>query len=112
MIIAIPLEGGQLSQHFGHCSSFALIQTNEANAITERRDHEAPPHQPGAFPAWLAEHSVELVICGSMGPRAIGLFAEKGIEVVLGAPVDTPENLVAAYFQGTMEKVESSCHHH
>ncbi|MEJ2124513.1 MAG: NifB/NifX family molybdenum-iron cluster-binding protein [Alphaproteobacteria bacterium] len=111
MIIAIPLENGQLSEHFGHCSSFALVQTDASNAITERRDHEAPPHQPGAFPAWLAEQGVNLLICGSMGPRAQTLLTENGIEVVMGAPVDTPENLIAAHFQGTLEKRASTCHH-
>jgi predicted Fe-Mo cluster-binding NifX family protein len=111
MIIAIPLEDGKLSSHFGHCSKFALLQIDAANAITERRDVDAPPHEPGAFPKFLAEQGVNLVIGGSMGPRAVELFGANGIQVVLGAPVDTPENLVAAHFQGTMEKVASDCHH-
>jgi predicted Fe-Mo cluster-binding NifX family protein len=112
MIIAIPLEDGKLSSHFGQCSSFSLISTDATNAITERRDLDAPPHEPGALPNWLSERHVDLVICGNMGPRALDLLAQKGIEVVTGAPVDDPEHLVVAHFQGTMEKLANDCHHH
>ena len=111
MIIAIPLEDGKLNPHFGHCASFALIQTDAAHAVTERRDVEAPPHVPGLLPVWLAERSVNLVICGGIGPRAVGLCVENGIEVVTGAPVDTPERLVAAYFQNTLKTTDNSCNH-
>ena len=111
MIIAIPLENGKLNPHFGHCASFALLQTDAANAITERRDIEAPPHVPGLLPEWLSERGVNLVIAGGMGARAVGLFAQKGIKVVTGAPVDAPERLVTAYFQGSMETSANGCNH-
>ncbi|MBT3070725.1 NifB/NifX family molybdenum-iron cluster-binding protein [Rhodomicrobium sp. Az07] len=112
MIIAIPLEDGKLAPHFGHCASFALIETDAANAVTERRDIDAPPHEPGLLPVWLAERGVTLVICGGMGARALDLFAQKGIEVVSGAPVDTPERLAAAYLHGQMETTANGCSHH
>jgi predicted Fe-Mo cluster-binding NifX family protein len=112
MIIAIPLVDGKLSPHFGHCAAFALIETDAENAIKERRDVEAPPHEPGLLPKWLAERGVNLVICGGMGARALGLFAERGIQVVAGAPADTPEVLVAAHFQGTMPRSANSCDNH
>lgn len=112
MIIAIPLENGKLAQHFGHCASFALIQTDDANAITGRSDIEAPPHEPGLLPVWLSERGVNLVICGGIGPRAVDLLAQKGIEVVTGAPVDAPEPLIAAHFQRTLETTGNSCDHH
>lgn len=112
MIIAIPLEDGKLAQHFGHCASFAFMQTDAANTVTERRDIEAPPHEPGLLPRWLSEHGVNLVICGGMGPRALDLLAQNGIKVITGAPVDTPENLIATHFQGTLETTANSCDHH
>ncbi|SDE65475.1 NifB/NifX family molybdenum-iron cluster-binding protein [Rhodospira trueperi] len=111
MLIAIPLDEGKLSPHFGHCKSFALVETDAAHAVTSRRDADAPPHEPGLLPKWLSEQGVDLVICGSMGPRAQDLFAQYGIAVTTGAPVDDPEHLVATHFQGTMEKTASDCHH-
>ncbi|MDD3287492.1 MAG: NifB/NifX family molybdenum-iron cluster-binding protein [Alphaproteobacteria bacterium] len=111
MIIAIPLEDGKLCQHFGHCAKFALIQTDDKNAITARRNIDAPPHEPGLLPTWLHERSVNLIICGGMGPRALELFEQKGIDVITGAPIETPEALIAAHFTGTLQTAPNSCDH-
>jgi len=46
-----------------------------------------------------------------MGQRAQGLFAEQGISVVIGAPAETPERLVADYLAGTLEAGENICDH-
>ena len=67
---------------------------------------------PGLLPEWLSERGVNLIIAGGMGARALDLFAQKGIEVIAGAPVDTPERLVAAYFQGTMGTTANACSDH
>jgi predicted Fe-Mo cluster-binding NifX family protein len=112
MIVAIPLDDGKLCPHFGHCGQFALIQVDEATkTIMGRRDVDAPPHEPGLLPAWLAERGVGLVICGGMGPRAMELFVQKAIKVVIGAADHSPEKLVAAYLAGTMESGNNICHH-
>ena len=43
-----------------------------------------------------------MIIAGGMGQRAHGLFAEQGVEVVVGASAETPEQLVADYLAGTL----------
>ena len=112
MRIAIPLAGGRLSQHFGHCEHFALVEVDPATKkIIKREDLDAPPHQPGLLPPWLAERGADVIIAGGMGQRAQGLFAEQGIQVVVGAPADSPEELVGAYLQGTLKAGENFCDH-
>jgi len=112
MRIAIPLAGEKLSMHFGHCDYFALIDTDPAGrTITGRKDVQAPPHQPGLLPVWLAEQNADVIIAGGMGQRAQGLFAEHGIKVVIGAPADFPEQLVADYLAGTLQSGENICDH-
>jgi predicted Fe-Mo cluster-binding NifX family protein/predicted RNA-binding Zn-ribbon protein involved in translation (DUF1610 family) len=112
MRIAIPIADGKLSMHFGHCERFALIDVDPSQKkILKREDVIAPPHQPGLLPPWLAEQGVNMIIAGGMGQRAHGLFAEKGIQVVVGAPAETPENLVSAYLVGTLETGENVCDH-
>lgn len=112
MMIAIPVENEKLCSHFGHCPSFALMQiAPDGQTISARRDIDAPPHEPGLLPNWLFEHGVHLVICGSMGPRALELFAQKGIDVVIGAPEETPEALVTAHLAGTLQTSANSCDH-
>jgi ATP-binding protein involved in chromosome partitioning len=112
MKIAIPLADGKLSMHFGHCASFALVEVNPAEKkMIKREDLEAPPHEPGLLPKWLAERGANLIIAGGMGQRAQALFCEHGIEVVIGAPAETPENLVKSYLEGTLKSGDNVCDH-
>jgi predicted Fe-Mo cluster-binding NifX family protein len=77
MKIAIPLANGRLAMHFGHCERFALVDVDAAQMkIISREDIEAPPHQPGLLPPWLAQRGATMIIAGGMGQRAQGLFAE------------------------------------
>ncbi len=112
MKFAIPLAEGKLAVHFGHCASFALIDTDPAGkSIMKREDVDAPPHQLGLLPPWLAERGVDRIIAGGMGQRAKELFAGHGIEVTVGAAVETPEKLVSDYLAGTLRVGGNACDH-
>jgi Mrp family chromosome partitioning ATPase/predicted Fe-Mo cluster-binding NifX family protein len=112
MRVAIPVAAGKLCQHFGHCETFVLIDVDpKARTMQGKQELQAPEHQPGLLPRWLAERGAELIIAGGMGSRAQSLFAESGITVVAGASADTPENLVTAYLAGTLARGENVCDH-
>jgi len=112
MKIAIPLANGKLSMHFGHCERFALIDVDAAKKqIIHREDIEAPPHEPGLLPKWLAERGANLIIAGGMGQRAQSLFLEQGIQVVVGAPSEEPEKLVIDHLSGTLQVGANTCDH-
>ncbi len=112
MKIAIPLAEGKLTAHFGHCASFAIIEVeDQTKKIIKREDIAAPPHEPGLLPPWLAERGANMIIAGGMGQRAQQLFTQQGIQVVVGAPVETPEKLIADYFAGTLKAGENLCDH-
>lgn len=112
MRFAIPLAEGKLAIHFGHCASFALVDVDPVcKTILQRQDVDAPPHQPGLLPPWLAERGVNRIIAGGMGHRAQELFATQGIEITVGAPVDTPEKLVTAFLGGSLQVGNNACDH-
>lgn len=112
MRVAVPTAYGKLSMHFGHCERFALFDVNpDTRQIVSQEHLEAPEHQPGLLPAWLAERQVKVVIAGGMGVRAQKLFRENGIEVVVGAPVETPQKVVEEYLAGTLKTGLSICDH-
>jgi predicted Fe-Mo cluster-binding NifX family protein len=112
MRIAIPLANGKLAMHFGHCECFALVDVDsEAKQIIKRDDVTAPAHQPGLLPPWLAEQGAKVIIAGGMGQRAQQIFAANGIQVVVGAAAETPEQLVAAYVAGTLQSGTNFCDH-
>jgi len=110
--IAIPLTGGRLCMHFGHCEQFALFDVDtESEEILYSREVTPPPHEPGLLPRWLHEKKVNLVITGGLGQRAQDLFAERGVAVIVGAPAEPPENLVQSYLDGDLQPGENVCDH-
>jgi len=112
MRIAIPISEDKLSAHFGHCERFALLDVDPtAKKILKREDIEAPPHQPGLLPPWLAEKGVNMIIASGMGQRAQELFADQGIQVVVGAASEIPEKIVRDYLAGTLKVGENVCDH-
>jgi len=112
MRIAIPIAEGKLCMHFGHCEQFALLDVDEkSKKITSKKMLVPPPHEPGVLPKWLSEQGANMIIAGGMGSRAQGLFSENGIKVVVGAPSVTPEQLVDAYMEGTLQTGSNTCDH-
>ena len=90
MKFAIPMAEGKLTAHFGHCKEFAIIDV-ENNEIKEKSVLVPPPHEPGVLPKWLHDLGANVIIAGGMGQRAIQLFDQVGIKVIIGAPVEEPE---------------------
>ena len=110
MKFAVPLANGKLTEHFGHCREFALIEVAE-NEILNKQILLPPPHEPGVLPSWLHELGADVIIAGGMGQRAIGLFSEKGIKVVTGAPSLDPDELVKQYLNHTLATSGNVCDH-
>ena len=112
MKIAVPLHDGKLSAHFGHAATFALCDAEaDGKRILSMEIATPPPHEPGVLPAWLRESGADVIIAGGMGQRAQQLFAEHGIEVVVGAPSLPPESVVQMYLDGTLEPGVNICDH-
>ncbi|MCK9273574.1 MAG: P-loop NTPase [Syntrophales bacterium] len=110
--IAIPVVQGRLSPHFGHCDEFAIFDVDlEKKEILSEKALEAPPHEPGLLPRWLGENNVNIIIAGGMGSRARDLFAEQGISVSVGAPSDTPANIIQTFMEGTLVLGDNVCDH-
>jgi Mrp family chromosome partitioning ATPase/predicted Fe-Mo cluster-binding NifX family protein len=112
MKIAIPVEAGCVSAHFGHCEEFAVYEVDEQNqTILGSTMHKPPAHEPGVLPAWLHELGANVIITGGMGQRAQQLFAQNGIKVVLGSPTGEAEQIAAAYLNGTLQPGDNICDH-
>ncbi|MDF1576713.1 MAG: NifB/NifX family molybdenum-iron cluster-binding protein [Bacteroidales bacterium] len=109
-IIAVPISYGKLDGHFGHCQQFAMVKVEEKK-ITEITYLDAPPHKPGLLPPWLAERGATEIITGGMGQRAIDLFNERGINVFVGAPSLTPEELVNGFLHEKISFSANYCDH-
>lgn len=107
---AIPMEGNALSAHFGHCQAFAFVDV-ENNSITKVTVLDPPEHQPGAFPKWVAENGATDVIAGGMGPQAVNLFNNYGVNVFVGAPIKNVEDIVNDFLAGNLKLNANYCNH-
>lgn len=120
MKIAVPIVAGRLSEHFGHCEEFALIEADPGSKqILSQTRAVPPPHEPGVLPRWLHQQGAQVIIAGGMGRRALELFAENGIAVHAGTTGATPEELAQAFLDGRLGNTTPTCgqghgggHHH
>jgi ATP-binding protein involved in chromosome partitioning len=112
MKYAVPVTGGTMSPHFGHCEQFALFDVEEQKKeITNKELVASPEHQPGLLPRWLAEQGVSVIIASGMGPRAQDIFQQNGIGVVLGALETDPEKAVLSHIKGVLATGDNICDH-
>jgi len=112
MKIAIPLQDGQLATHFGHCQEFALFDvSDDAESVPAPETLAAPPHQPGLLPKWLDDHGADVIIAGGMGKRAQSLFAQNGIETVVGVKSRDPKTIISDYLKDSLSAGQNLCDH-
>jgi predicted Fe-Mo cluster-binding NifX family protein len=110
MKIAIPLTNGQLSAHFGHCEQFGIYEVEDGKIIASKLE-TPPPHEPGAYPRWLHELGVNVIVGGGMGNRAQSLFHQSKIDVYFGVDIANPDEIVRTYLAGTLECGVNLCDH-
>ncbi len=110
MKIAIAREGNQVSQHFGHCEGFEVINI-EDNKLESRDFVKNPGHKPGFLPKYLAERDVDIIISGGMGATAQDIFAKNNINVIVGAKGEL-EKVINDFINGNLESTNSVCREH
>jgi len=109
MRLAIATDNGQVSDHFGHCASFTLVDLENGEA-TNQNSVPAPEHEPGRIPLFLKEHGADIVVSGGMGQKAATLFDRLGIQQIVGVtgPI---EGVITGCLDGTIEGGGSLCSH-
>lgn len=112
MRIAVPCENNQIATHFGHARQFAFFDVDQQKRqIAAEEKLDAPPHQPGLLPKWIAENGGQIILAGGMGQRAVQLFKQNGIEVVVGVTGLSPQQVVEQYLAGSLSTDNNLCDH-
>ena len=110
MKIAIPLANDVLCPHFGQSQQFAIIEVNpDTKKIISSEKFTPPPHEPGSYPKWLSGLGCNVIIAGGMGRRAINLFEQNGIEVIIGTQSVDPAMLVISYLTEDLKSGNNLC---
>lgn len=107
MRIAISTDGNYVSQHFGRCPTYTLVDIENGKTMN-RTELNNPGHSPGIIPQFLHEKGVQQIICGGMGPRAQGFFEEFGIETTIGVD-GSISDVIEKLEKGVLEGGNSLC---
>jgi len=118
MKIGVPLApNGNIDNHFGHCSHYAVFTVSEKNEITEKQliQTEQGCGCKSNIAQTLAELGVNKMLAGGIGEGAINVLEKHGINVVRGCSGNA-ENVVKAYIEGKIMDSGLNCvqheHHH
>ena len=107
MKVAIATDGDFVSAHFGRCPSYTIVEIEDGKLIA-RYAIPNPGHQPGFLPQFLSQRGVNCIVAGGMGRRAQDLFAQAGIETILGVTGSVDE-VISELLNGTLTGGESLC---
>ncbi len=111
MKLAISTDNDMVSQHFGRCMQYTIVEVDSSvSKIKEKKILENPGHAPGAIPKFLREHGCDLIIAGGMGRRAQDFFVQFGMDWIIGVQGKV-DDVISAYLNNTLEAGESSCEH-
>lgn len=108
--IAIPVENGVLSGHFGHAKEFALVEVKDGKVV-KNEILIPPPHEPGVLPKWLGDLKATDILSGGMGQKAIQLFLQNNINVFVGVAQKTVLELVDDLITNSLESGANYCNH-
>lgn len=113
MKIAVTSQNRRtVTEHAGKCRKFWVYDIEEGQVTgrtllelpIEQSFHESSPHEPHPLDA------VQVLITGGMGPGLQRRLTAKGITALMTSETD-PDQVVAAYLQGTLEVGAGSCDH-
>ncbi|NPV52700.1 MAG: dinitrogenase iron-molybdenum cofactor [Firmicutes bacterium] len=109
MKLAIATDGAMVAAHFGRCPEYTIVTLIEGK-MDNKLVIPNPGHEPGFLPGYLAKLGVSCIIAGGMGPRAQGLFEERGIQTITGVS-GMVEDVIESYCAGNLRGGESLCDH-
>lgn len=117
MKVAVPTVGNKgldevIGEHFGRVPTYTIVDsdTKEFKVIENASHHMGGQGLP---PELLEKEGVEVMLCTSLGRRAIMLFKEKGIKVYAGA-FGTVSDALESWRAGELQEVDEggACSQH
>lgn len=113
--IAIPTNGTNVDDHFGHCQYYTIYTINDDNSINNR-ELLASPAGCGCksdIAQLLAEMDVKVMVAGNMGEGAYNKLTGAGLEVYRGfsGRVEIALNSYLKGFRGDERMCEAHLEH-
>lgn len=111
MKLAVTYDNGEIFQHFGHTEQFKVYEIEDGRVVSsEVVGSDGAGHE--ALAGMLAQHTIEVLICGGIGGGAMAALSEAGITVCAGVQGSADE-AVEAWLRNELESTDSpNCDHH
>lgn len=107
MKIAISTDNGNVSEHFGRCPEFTIVEI-EDNKIIKKEIIENPGHFTGFLPKFFSEQGIDCVIAGGAGFRAQEFFDEFDIKLITGIEGKV-DDVIDDFIRKDLKQGESLC---
>ena len=107
MKIAISTDLEKVSEHFGRCPEFTILEI-EDNKIKNKKIIKNPGHATGFLPKYFKEQKIDCVIAGGAGFRAQGLFEQFGIKLITGVQGEV-DGVIDDFIKGKIKQGKDFC---
>jgi len=107
MKIAISTDSEEVSEHFGRCPEFTIVEI-ENKKIKNKKIIKNPGHETGFLPKYFKEQKIDGVIAGGAGFRAQELFEQFGIKLITGIQGKVVD-VINHFVRGNLEPGEDFC---
>lgn len=107
MKIAISTDSGMVSEHFGRCPQFTIVDIEDGK-IVKKEVIDNPGHRTGFLPNYFKDKGIGCVISGGAGFRAQQFFDEFSIKLITGVQGKVDE-VIDKIIDGKLEGGESMC---
>jgi predicted Fe-Mo cluster-binding NifX family protein len=107
MKIVISTDGEYVSEHFGRCPNFTIVNIQN-NKIVTKEIIANPGHHPSFLPQYFNEKGANCIISGGMGQRAQILFNEKNIQTIMGVSGKI-DDILEKFCNETLQSGNSLC---
>ena len=111
MKIAVTYDNGEIFQHFGHCESFKIYET-EGGTICSSEVVPTGGDGHEALAGFLTRQGAQVLICGGIGGGARMALAQAGIQLYPGAAGDADQAVLAFLENRLSYDPNTVCSHH
>jgi len=99
--VAIPIANEKLSENFGECNYYAVFEVDKK--IKSTKTALLPNGiSISQLPHWLKCEGITDVITYKVNREIVNLFVSEKINLFLGIPIGTPEQIIDDYLQGKL----------
>ena len=111
MRIAVTYENGFIFQHFGHTQQFKIYDISDGKILNSSViDTNGSGH--GALAGLLADHQIDVLICGGIGGGAQTALAQAGIKLYGGVSGEADKAVEMLLTNELAYDPDVQCNHH